>query len=161
VAGIDDAKRALVRPSWRLLGAVGWLGFDIAVLWATFSALGIPPEPAPLVLGYLLGYLANVIPVPGGVGVLDGGLVAALTLYGAPASHAAAAVLLYHAIAFWLPSLGGLAAYSRLRRAQPSPARQPPISSCSASPRTGWSSIAGEYRLADVSRPSASAMART
>jgi uncharacterized protein (TIRG00374 family) len=99
-----------------MLGAVGYLGFDIAVLWATFSALGTPPAPAALVLGYLLGYLANVIPVPGGVGVLDGGLTAALILYGAPASQAAAAVLLYHAIAFWVPSLGGLTAYASLRR---------------------------------------------
>jgi uncharacterized membrane protein YbhN (UPF0104 family) len=116
IAGIREAERALVRPRWRLLGAVGYLGFDIAVLWATFSALGSPPAPAALVLGYLLGYLANVIPVPGGVGVLDGGLTAALILYGAAAAHAAAAVLLYHAIAFWLPSLGGLVAYAGLRR---------------------------------------------
>jgi uncharacterized membrane protein YbhN (UPF0104 family) len=121
IAGIDDAKRTLVRPQWRLLGAVGWLGFDIAVLWATFKALGVAPEPAALVLGYLLGYLANVIPVPGGVGVLDGGLTAALVLYGAPTTHAAAAVLLYHAIAFWIPSIGGLAGYARLRPSRPVP----------------------------------------
>jgi uncharacterized membrane protein YbhN (UPF0104 family) len=116
LAGIGDAGRELARPGWRLLGAVGWLGFDIAVLWATFSALGAAPTPAALVLGYLLGYLANVVPVPAGVGVLDGGLTAALVIYGAPATHAAAAVLLYHAIAFWLPSLGGLVAFAGLRR---------------------------------------------
>ena len=110
--GIRDAEDALKRPGWRLLGAVGWLAFDIAVLWTTFSALGSPPAPAALAFGYL----ANVIPVPGGVGVLDGGLTAALILYGAPAAHAAAAVLLYHAIAFWIPSLGGLVAYAALQR---------------------------------------------
>jgi uncharacterized membrane protein YbhN (UPF0104 family) len=116
IAGIRDAQHTLTRPHWRLLGAVGWLVFDIAVLWATFSALGTPPAPAALALGYLVGYLANVIPVPGGVGVLDGGLTAALILYGAPAADAAAAVLLYHAVAFWIPSLGGLAAYAALQR---------------------------------------------
>jgi uncharacterized membrane protein YbhN (UPF0104 family) len=114
--GIRDAERSLARPSWRLLGAVGWLVFDIAVLWATFRALGAAPAPAALVLGYLLGYLANALPVPAGIGVLDGGLTAALILYGAPAAHAAAAVLLYHAIAFWLPSLGGLVGYAGLHR---------------------------------------------
>jgi uncharacterized membrane protein YbhN (UPF0104 family) len=126
--GIRDAERALVRPGWRLLGAVGWLAFDIAVLWATFRALGAAPAPAALVLGYLLGYLANALPVPGGVGVLDGGLTAALILYGAPATHAAAAVLLYHAIAFWLPSVGGLVAYAGLHRnAAPTPSLAPVI----------------------------------
>jgi uncharacterized membrane protein YbhN (UPF0104 family) len=66
-------------------------------------------------LGYSIGYLANALPVPGGFGVLDAGLVATLLLYGASPTNAAAAVLVYHAIAFWIPSLGGLLAYTRLR----------------------------------------------
>jgi uncharacterized membrane protein YbhN (UPF0104 family) len=116
VAGIRDAERALLHPSWRLVGAVGYLGFDIAVLWATFSALGHAPPAAPLVLGYMIGYLANALPVPGGVGVVDGGLAGALLLYGAPAAQIAAAVLVYRTIALWLPGFGGLLAYGRLRR---------------------------------------------
>jgi hypothetical protein len=67
------------------------------------------------VVAYLVGYLPNVLPIPGGIGVLDAGLVGALTLYGSPLSHAAAAVLVYHAIAFWVPTLGGMLAYARLR----------------------------------------------
>ena len=132
IAGIRDAGDAVRRPGWRLVGAVGWLGFDIAVLWATFNALGTPPAPATLVLGYLIGYLANVIPVPGGIGVLDGGLTAALILYGAPVANAAAAVLLYHAIAFWVPSLGGLAAYAA-RQVHYDPRRWEPMRGTSAS----------------------------
>jgi uncharacterized membrane protein YbhN (UPF0104 family) len=116
VHGIRHAQRALRSPSWRLLGAVGYLGFDIAVLWATFRAVGYPIAIAPLVLGYLIGYLANLVPIPGGVGILDAGLAGTLVLYGAPATQAAAAVLIYHAIAFWVPALGGLIAYSLLRR---------------------------------------------
>jgi uncharacterized membrane protein YbhN (UPF0104 family) len=115
-AGIPAARQALARPSWRLAGALGYLLFDIAVLWTTLSAVGPAPPVAPLVVAYLAGYLANAIPVPGGFGVLDAGLVGALTLYGLPVTHAAAAVLVYHAIAFWIPSLGGGVAYSRLRR---------------------------------------------
>src|SRR5205085_2020077 len=68
-AGIRDAQRAAAHPSWRLAGAVGYLGFDIAVLWATFSAIGHAPPVAALVLGYTIGYLANALPVPGGAGV--------------------------------------------------------------------------------------------
>jgi uncharacterized membrane protein YbhN (UPF0104 family) len=115
-AGIPAARDALARPSWRLLGAAGYLLFDITVLWTTFAALGPLPPLAPLVVAYMVGYLANAIPVPGGIGVLDAGLIGALALYGLPVTHAAAAVLVYHAVAFWIPTLGGTAAYSHLRR---------------------------------------------
>jgi len=115
-AGIDRARGSVRRPSWRLLGAVGYLGFDIAALGATFAAAGRPIAAAPLVLGYLLGYLANLVPIPGGFGVLEGGLAGCLIAYGAPPTQAAAAVVVYHAIAFWIPSLGGLAGFARLRR---------------------------------------------
>jgi uncharacterized membrane protein YbhN (UPF0104 family) len=113
--GVDDARRAFVRPSWRLLGAVGYLGFDIAALGAALAATGRPVPVAPLVLAYLIGYLANLIPIPGGFGVLEGGLAGALVAYHAPATQAAAAVIAYHAIAFWIPSLGGLLGYGLLR----------------------------------------------
>jgi uncharacterized membrane protein YbhN (UPF0104 family) len=131
VAGIRDAQGAARHPSWRLAGALGYLGFDIAVLWATFSAVGHPPPVAALMLGYTIGYLANALPVPGGAGVLDAGLVGALVLYGAGPTEAAAAVLVYHAIAVWVPALGGLLAYARLRprlAQAPMPAVQPSLS---------------------------------
>jgi uncharacterized membrane protein YbhN (UPF0104 family) len=114
--GITRARRSLLAPHWRLLGAAGYLGFDIAALGATFAATGHPLPVAPLVLGYLIGYLANLIPVPGGFGVLEGGLAGALIAYGAPATQATAAVIVYHAIAFWIPSLGGLVGFALLRR---------------------------------------------
>lgn len=52
-SGITRARRSILRPSWRLLGAAGYLGFDIAALGATFAAAGHPLPVAPLVLGYL------------------------------------------------------------------------------------------------------------
>jgi len=115
-AGIEAARRSLVTPSWRMLGAVGYLGFDIAVLGALFAATGHPIPVDALVLGYVIGYLANMLPVPGGFGVLEGGLAGMLIAYGAPPTQAAAAVVVYHAIAFWIPSLGGLFGYTFLRR---------------------------------------------
>lgn len=116
IDGIAEAEHALLHPSWRLLGAIGYLGFDIAVLWAALTAVGYSPPVAVLVLGYIVGYLANLIPIPGAVGVLEGGLAGTLILYGAPAAPAAAGVLIYHAIAFWIPSLGGLFSYRQIRR---------------------------------------------
>lgn len=115
-AGIERARRSLRQPDWRLLGALVYLVCDIAALGAAIAASGRPLGVAPLMLGYLLGYLANLIPIPGGFGVLEGGLAGALIAYGAPATQAAAAVIVYHAIAFWIPTLGGLIAYTLLRR---------------------------------------------
>jgi uncharacterized membrane protein YbhN (UPF0104 family) len=123
--GIPAARDALLRPNWRLVGALGYLLFDIAVLWTTLAAVGPAPPAAALAVAYLAGYLPNVLPIPGGIGILDAGLVGALGLYGMPLTHAAAAVLVYHAIAFWIPSLGGLLAYTRLRPRLASPAPAP------------------------------------
>jgi len=116
-AGVREAEQTTFtrRPSWRVVGALGYLGFDIAVLWVTLRAVGSAPSVAAVTLGYSIGYAANSLPIPGGIGVLDAGLTGALVLYGVSPVHAAAAVIVYHAIAFWVPGLGGLLAYLRLR----------------------------------------------
>ncbi len=114
---VSETEKLAFVPSWRLLGAAGYLLFDIAVLWATLRAVGVTAPIMALVLGYQIGYLANLIPIPGGVGALEGGLLAALVLYGLPAAPTAAAVVLYHAIALWVPTLGGTYGFARLRAA--------------------------------------------
>jgi uncharacterized membrane protein YbhN (UPF0104 family) len=78
-------------------------------------AVGAHPPLLALIVGYQIGYLANIVPVPGGLGVLDGGLLAALVLYGISPARTAAAVVLYHAIALWLPTIGGTIGFVRLR----------------------------------------------
>ena len=103
------------RPNWRLLGALGYLAFDVAVLCVTLRAVGSAPSIAAVTLAYSIGYAANWVPIPGGIGVLDAGLTGALVLYGVSPVHAAAAVIVYHAIAFWVPGIGGMLAYLRLR----------------------------------------------
>ncbi|HKR98157.1 MAG TPA: lysylphosphatidylglycerol synthase transmembrane domain-containing protein [Candidatus Dormibacteraeota bacterium] len=115
--GVHEGQQTTfrTRPSWRLLGALGYLGFDIAVLWVILRAVASAPSIAAVTLAYSIGYAANWLPVPGGIGALDAGLTGALTLYGVSPIHASAAVLVYHAIAFWVPGLGGLLAYVRLR----------------------------------------------
>ncbi len=114
VDGVADAWRAARRPTWRLAGALGYLAFDMAVLACAFRGLGYHAAAGVLMLAYLIGYCATMIPVPAGIGVLEGGLAGALVLYGAPPATTAAAVLVYHAIAFWIPSLGGIGAYAAL-----------------------------------------------
>jgi uncharacterized membrane protein YbhN (UPF0104 family) len=114
---VRDTEAAAFTPNWRLLGAIGYLMFDIAVLWACLRSVGVAAPVLPLIVGYQIGYMANILPIPGGVGVLEGGLLGALLLYGLPAAPTAAAVVLYHAIALWVPTLGGTIGFARLRGA--------------------------------------------
>jgi uncharacterized membrane protein YbhN (UPF0104 family) len=116
VSGVRDAEQTtFANPSWRLVGGLGYLGLDMAVLWVTLKAVGEPVSVPALVMAYNIGYLSNVLPIPGGIGVLDAGLAGALLLYGASPAHVTAAVLVYHAIALWTPGIGGTLAYLRLR----------------------------------------------
>ncbi|MEA2199346.1 MAG: hypothetical protein QOJ25_3397 [Solirubrobacteraceae bacterium] len=108
---VVDTERFLLGRDWKLVGTVGYLAFDIMVLWVGFLAFGHPPGAATIVLGYLVGSMANAIPIPGGIGALDGGLVGALVLYGAGATTATAAVLIYHAIWLLVPLVIGAVAF--------------------------------------------------
>ena len=112
---VRATRAEVLNPSWRLLGAAAYLWCDIAMLWVAFRAFGEAPPVGALTLAFLIGYLGNVIPVPGGIGVLDGGLTGALILYGAAPASAAAAVLVYHAIVLWIPTVLGTIAFLRLR----------------------------------------------
>ena len=98
-----------------LAAALGWWAFDIAVLWACFEMFGAAPPVGVLVLCYFLGQAAQVVPVPGGVGPVEGGMVAAFAACQVPVALALIAVLAYKTIATWLPAVPGTLAYLRLR----------------------------------------------
>jgi uncharacterized protein (TIRG00374 family) len=99
-----------------LLGLVGYLAFDVMIMWATFHAFGDVPSLGIIWFGYLLGELGGLIPLPGGIGGVDLGLVGAYTLYHVPIGAATAAVLGYRAIALVVPLVLGAVAFLRLRR---------------------------------------------
>jgi uncharacterized membrane protein YbhN (UPF0104 family) len=114
--GVRGALAMLRRGDPALLGALAWWTFDVAVLWACFHAFGTPPPLAVVVMAYFAGMLGNLLPLPGGVGGVDGGMIAAFLAFGVPAGLAVVAVLSYRALAFWLPTIPGLLAYLQLRR---------------------------------------------
>jgi uncharacterized protein (TIRG00374 family) len=99
-----------------LLGAIAWWGFDIAVLWACFHAFGASPPKGVIVMSYFLGMLGNTLPLPGGIGGVDGGMIGAFTAFGVDVELSIISVLAYRAFAFWLPTLPGAVAYLQLRR---------------------------------------------
>jgi uncharacterized membrane protein YbhN (UPF0104 family) len=108
--GAVQARRLVADRNWKLAGAVGYYVFDNAVLWAAFHAYGRGPAISVIVMGYLVGSLGALLPLPAGIGGVEGGLIGALVLYGAPAAPAAGAVLLYRGISLSLQvGLGALA----------------------------------------------------
>jgi putative heme transporter len=115
-SGVGGTLALLRARDARLLGAVGWWAFDVAVLWACFNAFGEAPPVGVVVMGYFVGMAANVLPVPGGIGSVDGGMIGALVALDVSAGLAIVAVLTYRAFAFWLPTLPGAIAYGALLR---------------------------------------------
>jgi putative heme transporter len=69
-----------------------------------------------LVQAYFVGLLANLLPLPGGIGGVDGGMIGAFAAFGVSVELAVPAVLVYRLFAFWLPSIPGAVAYFQLRR---------------------------------------------
>ena len=93
-----------------------WWAFDIACLWACFNAFGESPAVGVLVIGYFVGMLANTLPLPGGVGGVDGGMIGMFVAFGVNPASAIVAVLAYRFFAFWLPIAPGAVSYATLRR---------------------------------------------
>ena len=115
-SGLRAAIAMLRRRDASTLGAiVGW-GFDIGALWASFQAFGHAPPAAVLVMGYYVGTLANTLPLPGGIGGVEGGMIGSFLAFGVNGSLAVLAVLAYRTISYWLPTVPGVIAYVRLRR---------------------------------------------
>jgi len=114
--GIHFAWHKLRHPDLAMTGAIAWWAFNIAVLYASFRAFGQPPPTAVLVQAYFVGLLANLLPLPGGIGGVEGGMIGALVAFGVSIELATAAVLLYRLMAFWLPMIPGALAYLQLRR---------------------------------------------
>jgi len=112
-AAVRDALVILRSADPRLLGALAWWAFDLAVLWAMLEAFGAPPAVAVIVLSYFVGQVGNTLPIPGAV---SGGMVGVLLAFGVAADLALVSVLAYRAVAIWLPTPIGLAALTGLRR---------------------------------------------
>ncbi len=115
--GVKDALGLIREHDWQLLGAVAYWLFDNLVLYAALAAFGHPPSFWVVAMAYLVGMMANSIPVPGGFLAVEGGLVGMLLLFGArPGSMVIAAVVVYRAASLWIPALIGSMAFASLRR---------------------------------------------
>jgi len=74
------------------------------------------PLPALLLVNTGATFIASVVPVPGGMGVAEAGLVAGLTAFGIPSDTAVAAALTHRLITFYIPPTWGWVAFRWLTR---------------------------------------------
>ncbi len=116
--GVDEALAVLrAREPTILVGASAYLLFDVAMLGACFKAFGNPiPPVGVLLVAYLVGQLGSLIPIPGGIGGVDGGLIGTLVLYGVDPADAAVAVIAYRGLLLSIPAILGFPALAILRR---------------------------------------------
>jgi uncharacterized protein (TIRG00374 family) len=115
--GVELAESLLRKRSFGVVvGSFSYMAFDIAALGFSFAAIGPVPTFGVLVLGYLIGQLGNLIPVPGGIGGTEGALVGVFALFQVNVPLAAAAVLIYRLFQLVIPALLGAPAFVLLRR---------------------------------------------
>ena len=82
ITGTEVAVERVRSGNLRLIsGAIGYWIFDNAVLWATFHAFGYSPDLGIVLMGYLIGQMGGLLPIPGGVGGIDGGLIGTLIVW--------------------------------------------------------------------------------
>jgi uncharacterized membrane protein YbhN (UPF0104 family) len=115
-AGIGFALRSARHQPGGPLGAVIYWAGDVAALYCSIHAFGSPTPLATVVASYFIGQLANALPVPGGLGVVDGGLAGSLIAFGTSGGLAVLGVVAYRFISYWLPTAPGAIAYASLLR---------------------------------------------
>jgi uncharacterized protein (TIRG00374 family) len=106
-----DRILATLGRRWKAALAAGvgrWI-FDYATLLAVLAAVGSTPRPGLALLAFCTAQLLSQVPVtPGGLGFVEAGLTATLTLAGVSASDAVLATFAYRLLSYWLPLPLGL-----------------------------------------------------
>jgi uncharacterized protein (TIRG00374 family) len=115
-----DRIRREIGPRWELaLGSslARWL-FEYAVLLLTLCGLSANPDPALVLLAFVVASALGLLPfTPGGLGFVEAGLAATLAVANISTGDALVATLVYRMLTFWLPiPLGGVAAIVFRRR---------------------------------------------
>ena len=107
-------------PRWReaLAATVGRWAFDYGSLLAALAAVGSTPRPALVLLAFCAAQVLTQVPLtPGGLGFVEAGLTATLTLAGVSPGRAVLATFAYRLFTYWLPiPLGLLGAALHRRR---------------------------------------------
>ena len=114
---LADVFRSPRRITALFGGQVGSHLLYALVLGAALHAYGQTLSlPSLILVQELSTVLATVIPVPGGIGVMEASLIAGFTAFGVPQSEAAAAAIIARMATFYIPPIWGWAALLWLGR---------------------------------------------
>jgi uncharacterized protein (TIRG00374 family) len=105
--------------TWKraLAATIGRWAFDYLTLLAALAAVGSHARPALVLLAFCAAQLLAQIPVtPGGLGFVEAGLTATLTLAGVSAGDAVLATFAYRLFSYWLMLPLGLVGMALHRR---------------------------------------------
>ena len=124
VQKVADRMKILFTSSDLLMKAGGWAAanwlLDCASLWVFLRAFGAHVDPIDTLVAYGLANILAVIPItPSGLGVVEITVIAILKGFGVPGDVAAAGVLTWRLVNFWLPIPFGGASYLSLRFGHP------------------------------------------
>jgi uncharacterized protein (TIRG00374 family) len=124
VQKVADRMKILFTSSDLLMKAGAWAAanwlLDCASLWVFLLAFGAHVDPIDTLVAYGLANILAVIPItPSGLGVVEITVIAILKTFGVPGDVAAAGVLTWRLVNFWLPIPFGGASYLSLRLAHP------------------------------------------
>jgi uncharacterized protein (TIRG00374 family) len=116
--GIHNVSRLVRERDVAIFGGALWWIADAGVLWAACHAFGASPHVIEIMMAYLLGQVANLLPIPGGLGV-EAGLLGMMLAFGIPGGVAVLASLLQRLISTWLPAVPGALALAAIGRQSP------------------------------------------
>jgi uncharacterized membrane protein YbhN (UPF0104 family) len=110
------------RPGWAaavLAATTAGLAADAAVFTACFGLAGLSIPWRGLLFAYAAGQLAGrLVPLPGGLGGVEGGVLGALALTGTPPAAATVAIIIYRVAGYWALGAVGAAVAAVLSRRQ-------------------------------------------
>jgi undecaprenyl-diphosphatase len=108
--------RRPVRTVQLVVGEALFLAFSAAGLATTLTAIGSHYSLVAVVAVFIVAStLGQLLPTPGGLGAVEGALVAGLTAIGIHPTDAVAASLAARVLTFWLPVLPGIVAHRLLQ----------------------------------------------
>ncbi len=101
-------KEKLITETFLL--SIGAKLFDFVRIYFVFAALGYPIGFDTILFAWSIVLILSMLPgLPGNLGVIEAGAIAAYVLFGVPAPIAAAAIILDRLISFWmLVGIGGI-----------------------------------------------------
>lgn len=113
--GANDAMHIIRRP-WAIVGMLANPGFDFCAFYLGIASVGEPLPLSIMLMAYFIGQVGSLVPLPGGIGGVQGLAIGVLVAGGADASAATAGVLVWTGVALGTQIVWGMWQYIGLRK---------------------------------------------